>query len=498
MPQNGKGEAMKSLRWYDYITINLFWLGLNIRNQAVGTIFMPYLVDAFVQPETKNTALGLLRAAGLVIAMVVQPAMGLLSDRSTSRFGRRRPFIAIGVLLDLVFLAAVALSNSYWTLVAAILLLQFSSNISHGALQGLIPDLVPEGQRGRASAMKSVFELLPIILVGITIAKLVGIGEFGWAMVATGGSLLVIMLLTVVLVHEEPLRERPEAPLAGPMWRVLGMLAGIARGAVAGLGGGVLMGGLSGLALWPFAGARMAQIIGLGIGGLGAMAVAVVAGVWGGAMATLGRDASRHSSFTWWVVNRLLFLAAATSLQGAAPYFFMYVFNVSREVAADLTGGLMAVAGIFTLITAFTSGWLADKIGSRGLIGISGMIGTLGTVVLLSTAIVPSLTLIYISGIIIGVATGLFMTANWALGTDLVPPAEAGRYLGISNLAGAGAGMVGAGIGGVLADILNGYQMGLGYFAIFTCYAALFALSAASLLGVRRRAALIFAANVIE
>ena len=49
-------------------------------------------------------------------------------------------------------------------------------------------------------------------------------------------------------------------------------------------------------------------------------------------------------------------------------------------------------------------------------------------------------------------ATGLFMTANWALGTDLVPAGEAGRYLGVSNLAGAGAGIVGAGIGGLVAD----------------------------------------------
>jgi MFS family permease len=102
---------------------------------------------------------------------------------------------------------------------------------------------------------------------------------------------------------------------------------------------------------------------------------------------------------------------------------------------------------------------------------------------------VPTLLLIYVAGTIIGLAAGLFMTANWAMGTDLVPPAEAGRYLGVSNLAGAGAGMVGAGIGGVLADILNRYQPGLGYFAIFACYAVLFVLSTVSLRGVRSRGA---------
>src|SRR5512136_1198215 len=191
---------MKRLHWYDYLSINLFWLGLNIRNTAVGTFFMPTLVGIYALADWKNTALSIMRTAGLIIAMLVQPAVGLISDRSTSRFGRRRPFILIGVLLDLLFLAAIGLSWTYWTLLIAILLIQFSSNISHGPLQALIPDMVPEDQRGRASAVKSIFELLPIILVGFTIAKLVGTGHLGWAIVATGAGLLLTMLLTVALV----------------------------------------------------------------------------------------------------------------------------------------------------------------------------------------------------------------------------------------------------------------------------------------------------------
>jgi Na+/melibiose symporter-like transporter len=159
---------MKRLRWYDFITINIFWLGLNIRNTALGSIFMPYLVSMFAPEAIKNTALGAMRSAGLVIAMLVQPASGLMSDRSLSRFGRRRPYIIIGAIFDCLFLVAIGRSQNYWALLIAVLLIQFSSNISHGPLQGLIPDLVPEDQRGRASAVKSVMELLPVILVGLT------------------------------------------------------------------------------------------------------------------------------------------------------------------------------------------------------------------------------------------------------------------------------------------------------------------------------------------
>jgi MFS family permease len=100
---------------------------------------------------------------------------------------------------------------------------------------------------------------------------------------------------------------------------------------------------------------------------------------------------------------------------------------------------------------------------------------------------VPQLAIVYVAGSIIGLATGLFMTANWALGTDLVPAGEAGRYLGISNLAGAGAGIVGSGIGGLVADGINHYYNGLGYFAIFAAYAVLFALSSVTLAWVKER-----------
>ena len=476
---------MKRLRWYDYLTINLFWLGLNIRNTALGSIFMPYLVGIFAPEAFKNTALGAMRSAGLVIAMLVQPAAGLLSDRSTSRFGRRRPYILIGALFDCLFLAAIAISWNYWALLIAVLLIQFSSNISHGPLQGLIPDLVPEDQRGRASAIKAIMELLPLILVGLTIARIVGAGHLDWAIFATGISLLIVTLITIIFVKETPLQEKPTTPFWPPMVRVLGMLGGIVIGAVAGLLGGGLVGGLVGLITLIFAEKATALSVGVGVGGAVAMIVAVVTGVWAGALGTLGKEARQQSSFVWWIVNRLMFLAAATSIQGSIYYFVMYAFKLSNEAASNMTGSLTTIIGIFIVLTALASGWISDRIGRTRLVALSGIVAAMGNVLLLITIWVPNLAIVYIAGTIIGLATGLFMTANWALGTDLVPAGEAGRYLGISNLAGAGSGIIGAGIGGLVADYINHYYMGMGYFAIFAAYAVLFALSTVTLLGMR-------------
>jgi MFS family permease len=477
---------MKKLKWYDHISINLFWLGMNIRNTAIGSVFTPYLVALFVPATQYGTATGVISTAGLIIAMLVQPAAGLLSDRSTSRYGRRRPFIFFGTLFDLIFLAAIALSGNFLMLLVATLLIQFSANVSHGPLQGLIPDLVPEEQRGRSSAVKAVMELVPIVVVGFTIAQLVGSGHFGWAVIVTGAALLVTMILTMILVKEEPLREKPETSFKIPMLRVLGILAGIAIGAIAGLIGGGAIGGLVGLIAWPFIGKAAAMAVMVGLGGLVAMIVAVISGVWSGAYATLGKDASRNSSFTWWIVNRLLFLAAATSFQGFLPFFLIYAFNLTAEKAASINGTLMTVIGLFIILFALIGGWISDRIGKRRTVTIGGLVAAVGGCLVLGTIWIPSIAIIYIAGIFIGLGTGLFMTANWALGTDLVPNKEAGRYLGISNLAGAGAGMIGKGIGGPIIDYLNTFHAGLGYFAIFASYAVLFALSAISLIWVKK------------
>jgi MFS family permease len=115
----------------------------------------------------------------------------------------------------------------------------------------------------------------------------------------------------------------------------------------------------------------------------------------------------------------------------------------------------------------------------------SGLAAALGTSMLV---LAPNMTMIYVGGAIVGAATGMFFTTNWALGTDLVPKEEAGRYLGISNLAGAGAGAVGSYIGGPIADYFTirvPQNPGLGYLLIFAIYAMLFLLSTIVLFRVR-------------
>ena len=86
--------------------------------------------------------------------MVVQPTIGSISDYTISRWGRRKPYILIGSMLDVAFLVGIASSQDLLAIAAFVALLQFSSNFAQGPFQGYVPDLVP-GVPGRASPAPS-------------------------------------------------------------------------------------------------------------------------------------------------------------------------------------------------------------------------------------------------------------------------------------------------------------------------------------------------------
>lgn len=482
----------RQLRWSDHILMNIYWLGLNVASGTITPVLLPYLVALFVPPEQKNTYLGLVRVIGLAVAMLVQPMAGMFSDRSTLRWGRRRPYIFAGTVLDLVFLAIVGASplfigsaldgffvptlgitTALFVLIVGIVLLQISSNIAHGALQGLIPDLAPEDQRGRSSGVKAVMELLPVFLV-IVVGPLVDRGLVWLVVGFVGLALLATMLATVLGVREEPLREKPTGPVGERVWRLVALTAIFVLVTRAALW---LVNAAGGATAAAALGTRVAVGV---LVGLVAMAGSIFLGVYSGAWVGIGREAPRQTSFIWWVVNRLMFLAAVGSVQGFAQYFLRDVLHIPN--AATMTTILLAVVAVFLLPAALGGGYLADRVGRKRLVALAGLVAGAGTVLLLFSTNIP---LVLVSGCIIGLGTGIFYASNWALGTDLAPSAEAGRYLGISNLAGAGAGIVGAGIGGPMADYFNTLQPGLGYLVIFAVYAALFFLSVLALTRVR-------------
>jgi MFS family permease len=413
-----------------------------------------------------------MRLWSLMIALLVQAVMGLLSDRSTLRWGRRRPFIVAGTLGELVVLSLIgAIAGmegmaGYWVLFGLYSLSMVASNAAHAATQGLIPDLVPEDQRGRFSGVKALLELpVPLVFTSFVVANMVAAGNLTGALVALMAVLFICMVITMFVRERPPSRVKMEVDWQ-PILR-LALMTGAFTLVILGMGT-VVNAAMTRLAL------SSAMTV---IAGIAGMALAVLVGVRLSVALSLGREErdDHKGSFTWWVTNRLAFMVASTNLAGFMLYFLQERFAfLAGEQAAGPASRVMMFVGLFIMATALPAGWLADRLGKKLLVAAAGLVAAGGTFLIL---LVPSMTAMYVGGSLIGAAIGLFYSANWALGTEIVPQARAGHFLGISNLAGAGAGAIGAYIGGPIADA-NGYV------ALFTIYGAMFLLSILALRGV--------------
>lgn len=475
-----------SFRWYELVTLNGYQLGLSMASNVLSPLLLPAMVFAFMPPEKKNTYTALVYAAGLAMAMFIQPVMGMLSDRSTSKLGRRRPFIISGVLLNVLslgvmgasiwfihsplntfFQSSFGVSVSLVVLLAGFVLQQFSSNISQAGQQGLIPDLVAENQHGFASGIKSFLEMLPAVLV-LLVAPLVDQKRFWSVIVILMAFSVATMLVTVLFTQEEPKITKIPYPAGKPVLRMLLLtvifvsITQFSLLLIKGIGSWLQSETIS-LEL------RVALV---GLAGLMGMTGSIFFGVYFGARVGIGKESVKQKSFIWWVVTRLLFMAAANSVRNFAMFFISDILHVPNP--AQVTTYLIAIVFIFMLASSLAGGVLSDRFGRKKLLAIAGILALIGTILLVFSRNLPMLL---VAGCFLGLGTGIFMATNWALGTDLAPKMDAGRYLGISNLAGAGAGIIGSSIGGPLADYFNSIQTGLGYSVIFALYSGLFLLS---------------------
>lgn len=190
--------------------ISLFWLGLSTVWAGLNVIYLPDRVETLVGSANKGTFLGLLVSTGLVVAIVVQPLMGAVSDRTTARWGRRKPFMLLGSLVSALFLLLMAAVSTYALLFAVVILLQISANSAHGPYQGIIPDLVPRNQRGRASGFFGLANQIGILLGALVAGQFLDRGQPGTYLFVAAGVLVFVAVVSALTIREDPLTEKPE------------------------------------------------------------------------------------------------------------------------------------------------------------------------------------------------------------------------------------------------------------------------------------------------
>ncbi|WP_431836088.1 MFS transporter [Cellulomonas sp. Y8] len=116
-----------------------------------------------IDAEGRAAALSLVLGVGAFVALIAQNIFGALSDRTTSRFGMRRPWIAAGAILGVSSLFLLASASTIPMLVVAWACTQLTFNILLAGLNPVLPDQVPSSQLGKVSALVGMTQSLAAV-----------------------------------------------------------------------------------------------------------------------------------------------------------------------------------------------------------------------------------------------------------------------------------------------------------------------------------------------
>lgn len=380
-----------------------YWFGISVIWGGYEQ-FGQKQVQLLVGDASKGTAIAILELMGGLVALLVVPTMGAISDYTTTRFGRRKAYILTGTLFDVLFLSGLALvalpepAPGTWDLqplgtpavlglyILCFLGLQFSSNLAQGPFQGLVPDLVAEPQVGRASGLVGAMRVAGLV-GGAVIMLTLGaqLNQWGLAILILGLVELALALLTFVFVPNGP----PGKPRRGRSWR------------------------------------------------------SVAAETW-------GTDVLRERSFLRMTVVRFLFLMGT----GIFINISLYYVEISLGQHGDWrTIWQLAALGTMvagTVIAAIVAARISDHTGRKPVIVAAALIASGGILVL---AVAPEPMVAVLGAFILG--SGSYLAVDWAFMTEIIPLASSGRYMGLANTANSLSGPLGLVVAGPVIDLIT-------------------------------------------
>lgn len=160
-------------------------------------------------PQEKAAQLGMILGVGAFVALLANPVFGRLSDRTRTRWGRRRPWILGGAIVGSVAQWVMATNDSMGVMLIAWCAAQCAYNAALSALVAVVADRVPPTQRAKLSAITGSTMSMGILLGSgvVALTSTTGIGMF--LVPAIIG--LISLLLFVFYYKERPVSITPES-----------------------------------------------------------------------------------------------------------------------------------------------------------------------------------------------------------------------------------------------------------------------------------------------
>ncbi|WP_170285691.1 MFS transporter [Microbacterium rhizomatis] len=154
----------------------------------------------------KVGALAVISGVSAFAAMLAMPLTGVLTDRTRSRFGARRPWILIGAVIGSLAMLVAGLAPSIAWLTVAVVFVQFGFNAFGAPFSAILPDRVPTRFRGRYSTLAGLGTLIAGVLGGIIGSFFVPDNIFlGYSAIA--GALLLLVIWFVVAAKDRDNRD---------------------------------------------------------------------------------------------------------------------------------------------------------------------------------------------------------------------------------------------------------------------------------------------------
>jgi MFS family permease len=190
-------------------------------------------------------------------------------------------------------------------------------------------------------------------------------------------------------------------------------------------------------------------------------------------------DILREPSYLWLLASRLLFLTAGSLLVNFVVIYLGRSFGMSKEAANQAYVGILVVVVLANVVAIIPASRLSDRIGRKPLILAGCAVAAAGSGII---ALAPSIPVALLGAALFGAANGSFLAVDWALLTDIIPRASAGRYMGMSNVATGSATPISIAIGGLILDaVTQGGNEPFSPRAVFLVAVVVFGLAAVAL-----------------